>query len=513
MPISNQNNPEPKKAIIYCRVSTEDQAISGGSLASQEAACKRFAADSGYSVDKAFIERGESAKTQNRTEFKKMLGYCAQSKRTISAVIVWKTDRLTRNLDDLLAITKNLSKIGISVLTVTETNGNDPEAVMIRNLNGVFAQYETDKNSERTKAGMIQAIKEGRWLHPLQGYEFRDYQDKRVLFPDKNAGYIKKIFELALKGIYSQEEIRRRIKLDGYEISKQTLNKTLRNPVYAGLLPNPDTENDGEKYIKAIHEPLITQEIFFKVQAILDGKRPAAVPKQRNNPEFPLRRYLKCHVCGRPLTGSKAKGRFPYYHCMNKGCPRFQRDTVESKFYEYLKSIQPNPELLNLFEKITSDVYQAKTVDIGKTRQKVGQDLKKLNAEKARIRQLIIAGTLSEEDYKIEINRVNIAIEEKNAALLTLVETHDFQECWDYCKAFIGNIAQLWKDGDLAKKQRFQSLIFPEGLYFDGKNIGTAKLSLLFQHFYALQAQKSNLGWLTGFEPATFRATAGRSNH
>ena len=501
-----------KTAIIYCRVSTEEQAVSGSSLASQEVACKRFAAENGYSVGRVFIERGESAKTMNRPELKNMLEYCAKSKGGVSAVIVWKTDRLTRKLDDLLGMTTGFGKIGVRVLTVTETNGSDPEAKMIRNMNGVFAQYENDKNSQRTKAGMCQAIKEGRWLHPLRGYAFSDHQGKRVLFPNEDAADVRKMFALALKGIYSQEEIRRQLKRDGCEVSKQTLSKILSNPVYAGLLPNPDIEADAERYIKAIHEPLIAPGDFFKVQDILAGKRPTAVPRQRNNPEFPLRRYLRCKVCGRPLTGSKAKGIFPYYHCMNTGCPRYKRDIVEEKFYEYLKSIQPKPELLKLFEKMTSDVYQEKTVAVEKTRRRFISEVEKLNDEKARIRGLLIKGTLSPEDYKIEIERVNNSIQEKQSELASLAETQSFQECWEYSKAFLANLAQLWKDGDITKKQRFQSLLFPEGLYFDGKNIGTAKLPLLFQHFQGLQAQKSNLGWLRGFEPPTFRATAGRSN-
>ena len=54
------------KAVIYCRVSTEDQAEKGYSLESQEEECRKFALDKGYIVDRVFIERGESAKTQDR---------------------------------------------------------------------------------------------------------------------------------------------------------------------------------------------------------------------------------------------------------------------------------------------------------------------------------------------------------------------------------------------------------------------------------------------------------------
>ena len=501
-----------RSAVIYCRVSTEEQAVGGSSLASQETACRKFAMENGYAIEAVFIERGESAKTQNRTEFRKLLDFCAKEHKRIAAVIVWKTDRLTRSMDDLLNITKNLEKVGISVLTVTEANGNTPEATMIRNMNGVFAQYENDKNSERTKAGIAQAVREGRWLHAPRGYEFGASAGKRVLFPDAEAKYVVLAFELAEKGIYTQEDIRRRLKKGGFDISKQTLNKTLRNSVYAALLPNPDFEGGGEKYLKAIHQPLIAQDVYFKVQAILDGKRPAIVPKQRNNPEFPLRRYLKCKVCGRPLTGSKAKGKFPYYHCMNKGCPRYKRDEVEASFYEYLKFIRPRPELLALLERVVMDKYGERTADMEKARHRLSSELEKLRGEKERVRKLVISGTFSDEDYKAEVRRIAAIEQERDAELRELSVSHNAQECWSYAKTFLAQMPDLWRDGDLPKKQRFQSLFFPEGFSYDGKNIGTAKLPLFFQHFYPVRAYKSNCGWLTGFEPATSRATAERSN-
>jgi len=95
------------KAIIYCRVSTKEQAETGYSLEAQERACREFALKNDYKILKAFIEKGESAKTQNRTELQKLIKYSVQYKKEISALIIWKYDRLARNLSDQTELVKS----------------------------------------------------------------------------------------------------------------------------------------------------------------------------------------------------------------------------------------------------------------------------------------------------------------------------------------------------------------------------------------------------------------------
>ncbi len=67
------------KAVIYCRVSTEEQAKHGYSLGQQKKECIEFAVKSGYEVDKIFVEEGESAKNLIRTQLKNMFAYCSEN--------------------------------------------------------------------------------------------------------------------------------------------------------------------------------------------------------------------------------------------------------------------------------------------------------------------------------------------------------------------------------------------------------------------------------------------------
>jgi len=172
-------------AIIYCRVSTKEQAEKGYSLEGQEKECRKFALDNSFGVDKVFVERGESAKTQDRTQLQNLIKYCIQNKKKLYAIIIWKWDRLARNLSDQMELVKNFSSLGIRVFSATENNEDNATGKLMRNIIGTFAQFENDLKSERTSSGMKQAIQQGRWCWrtPIGYIRFRDDKNKSSIMP------------------------------------------------------------------------------------------------------------------------------------------------------------------------------------------------------------------------------------------------------------------------------------------------------------------------------------------
>lgn len=111
--------------------------------------------------------------------------------------------------------------------------------------------------------------------------------------------------------------------LTGKVVVGQTFDSILRNPIYAGwvvLLSAPEISP-----ARGLHEPIVSQELFDRVQAILAGRKPAVVKKRRLNPDFPLRRLVRCESCGTSLTGAFCKGRtrrYTQYWCPKKGCSK-----------------------------------------------------------------------------------------------------------------------------------------------------------------------------------------------
>lgn len=84
----------------------------------------------------------------------------------------------------------------------------------------------------------------------------------------------------------------------------------LQNRLYIGIVHVPDY---GVREKRGDFEPLINEEIFYRVQAALSGMVQMNAPLQRNRRDFPLRGFVLCAKCGRGLTGSWSKGRSGRY--------------------------------------------------------------------------------------------------------------------------------------------------------------------------------------------------------
>jgi site-specific DNA recombinase len=494
------------KAIIYCRVSTKEQADQGFSLKGQEKECCKFAENNNYEVDKVFVEKGESAKTQDRTELQKLIKYAIENKKSLSVLIIWKYDRLARNLGDQTELFKHFSSLKIRVLSATENNEENASGKLMRNIFGSFAQYENDIKSERTIGGMKRAVEEGRWAWraPVGYKNTRDNLNKPFLVPTDESKFIVEAFTLAEKGLYKQTEIVSKLRAKGFKrVNKNNLNRILRNEVYAGLIKVswfPDFKD-------AIHKPLVSKGTYFKVQLILDGKKPTITSRERNHPDFPLRNFIRCPKCEQKLTGGWSTGkmgvRYAYYHCRTKGCSlNIRKQDLETRFYEYLKSVQPRQDVLDLFGQIILDVWKSKQSVQIKEGHRLDEALKKLREKQDRNDELMIQGIFDEETYKRKSNEI------KSEMLTTQMdlsdakaEINDIEGCIQYCKYFISNIAELWLASDHNLKQRFQILVFPEKIYYENKSFGTPVTALIFKYLHSKNRLQSYLVPPRGFEP------------
>jgi len=291
-------------AIIYIRVSTTEQAETGFSLKAQEEVCREYAKRNKFEILKIFIEKGESAKTINRTELKKLLEYINLKSKDIDYLIVFKLDRLTRNLFDYANLISLLTKYGITLKSATESISPTPEGTLMQNIIASFAQYDNDQRSQRTRSGMIQTVKEGHyvWKAPM-GYRNNKKEGEPSLIPIEEKIIIDKIFTDFVKG-KKQYNIINDLKDFGINLPKQTFKKILLNPVYIGKMKTSffDYPVNGD------WDPIIDEIIFYKAHDILAKKTLSNTIIQKTD-DFPLRRFLICPICHSKLTGSWSKGR------------------------------------------------------------------------------------------------------------------------------------------------------------------------------------------------------------
>ncbi len=495
------------KAIIYCRVSTKEQA-ERYSLSAQEKICRQYAERNRYDVIKVFVERGESAKTIDRTELNQLIQFASKNHKNIDALIVSQIDRLSREPIDYLNLGKFFLKTGIKIKSATQNIDETPMGKFLEHLFIGIAKLDNDERGEKTTIGMKQAVSEGYWCWPAPaGYRFiKDDSNKSILTPTEESKFIKEAFELAETGLYKQTEIVDKLKRKGFKrIRKQYLNRILRNPIYASLLR---VRKWFLEDTKGKHEQLISEDTFFKVQAILNGKRPSITPRLRNHPDFPLRNFVRCAKCGQQFTGSWSTGRkkrYPYYHHRTTGCSlTVPKKIMESKFIDLLESVQPKQEILQLFEAIVVDVWKDKQQESLGDKSRLQNKLRELEIERKRIDELIIKGTFDDNAYTRNMERIKedmmlVKIELNE----TKLELNDVEGCLNYCKYFLSNCASLWVGAELDLRQRFQSLIFPQGISYDGKVFGTTPLAFIFRHLQQLSTKKLHLAPRAGLEPTT----------
>lgn len=130
-------NPTPqilKRAIIYCRVSTKEQADEGGSLKLQEKICRDYASKNNIEITDVYIERGESAKTADRTELIKLINFCTSNKKSnIQTILFYKLDRFSRNQTDYGQLKIMFKKYGLELRSATELFDDTPTGRFLEN--------------------------------------------------------------------------------------------------------------------------------------------------------------------------------------------------------------------------------------------------------------------------------------------------------------------------------------------------------------------------------------------
>ncbi len=501
------------RAAIYCRVSTKEQA-KNLSLATQQRACVVYCRQHCIEVDKVWVEEGESAKTADRPEFQKLLSYCRENKGRIHCVVVYKIDRFARDKYDHYAVRLLLNKYGITLRSATEPIDDSSTGKLMEGILAACAQFDNDVRGERTVAGMRASLEKGRWTFqaPLGYLKPPKETGTASLVSDPERGpLVRQAFEIYAKGGYSKKQVLERVTslglrtCRGKKLTSQTFGTMLRNPIYAGwqVVKEWGIRQRGD------FEALVSEETFNRVRVLLTGKRLLATPHFRNHPDFPLRRNVRCAKCAKPLTGSWSKGRsdrYAYYRCPNSLCKavNVRKEVLESKFLDLLEQLQPNPEYMGLFKEIVLDVWRNRQVEVRKIRTKLEDRTEELQERKNRLFEAFVyEKTINQETYQEQLDRLNEQI--------TLVQTElhdaeldvlDVEGVLGFAEHLLTNAARLWSEFRLDQKQRFQHVLFPKGLSFDGEAFGTGETCSFFSYLRELQPVQERLATPAGFEPA-----------
>ncbi len=359
---------EGASAVIYLRVSTKEQAERGGeaegfSIPAQREACRRKAASLDAVVVEEFADRGESAKTADRPDLKRLLEFIAAN--PVRYVIVHKVDRLARNRADDVAINLAIQQAGAELVSVSENIDQTPSGLLLHGIMSSIAEFYSRNLATEIIKGSTQKAKNGgtpgrvplgyRNVRRIEnGYEVRTVEvdpERAPLMAWAFQAYstgdwtiLTLLAELTRRGLTTKPGPRTPSK----PLSDSQLHALLRHPYYMGLVRYRGAMYPGK------HPRLVEPETWQRVQDLLSAKYLVG-EKQREHPHY-LKGSLYCGTCGARLIVNYAKGRsevYPYFICIGRqkdkhSCSQraLRIELIEEAVADYYATVQlPNDEL------------------------------------------------------------------------------------------------------------------------------------------------------------------------
>ena len=170
---------QPKKVVIYCRVSSVKQVKEGNGLDSQEQACRAWTRQHGLVVERVFCEAGVSGAKNDRPALNEMLDFLEKTPNKYIALF-YDISRIARDTELFWAIHNQIVAKGHEVATTQERLENTPIGKFLATIQAAHSQLFREENAARAKANMIEHAKQGYWvLTPPTGYS-RTRVNKRI---------------------------------------------------------------------------------------------------------------------------------------------------------------------------------------------------------------------------------------------------------------------------------------------------------------------------------------------
>jgi len=321
---------------VRCGIYTRKSVVKGleqdfNSLDAQREACEAYvAAQKGQgweALPERFDDGGFSGGTTERPALRRLMDRVEAGH--VDAVIVYRTDRLSRSLLDFSTLLSTLERHEVAYVSVTEQfNTAAPSGRLMLNLLASFAEYERALISERTRDKMCAARQKGKWTGgiPVLGYDVHP-DGGRLVVNDAEAERVRAIFDL-YRQLASLSATCRELRERGWErkrwmtrrgteagggfLAKNGLHNLLSNPIYLGKVRHQGTLYEGE------HEAIVDAAVFEAVGRLLRSQGHKRSAATRNTHGSFLKGVLWCSHCGcRMIHSTTRRGSrvYRYYVC------------------------------------------------------------------------------------------------------------------------------------------------------------------------------------------------------
>ena len=353
---------------IYTRVSTEEQAHEGFSINAQKEKLTKYAELNEWIITDYYVDDGISGKNlKDRPEVTRLITDVKSGK--INNVLVYKLDRITRSVKDLIYLIELFDKYDCTFNSETEKiDTSNAVGRMFVKIIGIFAEFERENLAERVSLGYEQKAREGNYINTRGVFGYDYIVGEGILeINELESMYVKKIYEWYLEG-NSMRSIA--IKLmdknvptkRGGKWNQATIQSILTNPLYIGrvrygIRKSNSFETEGKNF-----SPIIDESLFNSVQELLNNRKKFLSRKYSSDNTYYFK-VLKCSKCGEKYHARQQiqNGKiFINYSCNGnyyKTCdmPGFSHPKLELAFLNYLDNIETFEFDENILYNVSND--------------------------------------------------------------------------------------------------------------------------------------------------------------
>lgn len=464
------------RAAIYTRVSTEDQAREGYSLSVQRDYLVDFAKREKFEIHfldkktKIYEDDGYSGYSLDRPAMNQLLQDARAGK--FDLILVYKLDRFSRRLRDILNILDELDSLGVQFKSATEPYDTTTSSgkLMLQQL-GSFAEFERNRIIERVVPGMVRGVQAGHWQgarYSPFGYRY-DKTTKRLIVEPSEAKLVREIFKRYIAGESTQEiggdfYERKILSRAGSEFNSSLIRRVIRNKIYIGKLvwneyfydkKQPTlkgyryVKNDPSKVIEAdgLHEAIISEDVFYRAQSIMDRNRKGKFYK-RHKRDYPVSGILTCAKCGSSyhgiynvsnhMTGEKRA----YYRCSGRasknihcGNSDLRAEIPEAHIFGILEELFSSPEIQKQrLKNLIADRYrEEETSETSRQLEGLKKELQECSQKLAKLTDVYLGGTITKEIFEQKAQslrndegELRIKIERMELQLIEKEESKDY---------------------------------------------------------------------------------------
>ena len=488
--------PPGTRAVIYLRVSSTGQVNTdydpeGISIPAQRVACVRKVDQLGLNIVGEYVEPGRSAtEITKRVSFQQMLARIRKDK-DVDFVVVYKLSRFARNRIDDAVVMADLQKRGVTLISATEQIDDTPVGQLMHGILAAFNEYRSREDGADIAYKMGEKAKKGGtigkapigYLNTIDRREGREIRSIEI--DPERAPLVKLAFQLYADGNVTIQDIADELTTRGLTtrptrsrpagpISHTKVAAMLRDRYYLGRVKYKGDEFAGR------HEPLISQELFDRVQQLMEERGFAGERRRK------LHHYLKgslfcgkCHEKGfeRRIIMQRATGRhgglYHYFFCRGTqdhtcDAPYNNVELVEAAIEEHYKTIHFSQDFIDGLRGVMEELLADTTAASRLQRKQLTTQLKSLDVKEENLLDLAADGTMA--TAKVQ-RRLREIAEQRQRITAQLDEVLDDlgqgAKYIDLCLELLANPYKLYIGASDETRRRLNQAIFTHLYIYD----------------------------------------------